>query len=397
VISSALFLFFALGALWATQNALRGPGRSRIPLLRPLWLPAMLAAELLPIRVAVHLGLVALFVAAGALGDPVGWVALGVSLATIAGSAWIQARARRAGTAMDAALDTAGIPPTDPPRIRLPRLTSGYPYQLPVNVAVEEDVPYAPALTLDVYRDRSLSGPRPALLQIHGGSWTGGDRRRQARPLLHRLAADGWTALSASYPLSPTATFPDQLIGLKRALAWMRGPEGRAHGVDPDTIVVTGGSAGGHLAALVALTANRPGYQPGFAESDTSVAACITFYGIFDFLNRGRTRDDWPVIPRAVMKATPEEDPAGYAAASPIDQVHPDAPPFLVIHGSHDSLVPAAESRAFVAALRKVSRDAVAYAEIPGATHGFDAIASVRTHHVLTGIERFLTWVVERH
>ena len=189
--------------------------------------------------------------------------------------------------------------------MRLPRLTSGYPYRLPSNVVLEEDVAYAPGLALDVYRDRPFEGPRPALLQIHGGSWTGGDRRQQARPLLHRLAASGWTCIAASYPLSPAATFPDQLIELKRTIAWMRGPEGAARGIDPAAIVVTGGSAGAHLAALVALTADRPDYQPGFEDADTSVAACIVFYGIYDFLNRNRTRDDWPVIPRAVMKASP--------------------------------------------------------------------------------------------
>ena len=121
-------------------------------------------------------------------------------------------------------------------------------------------------------------------------------------PLLHRLASNGWVCVSASYPLVPAATFPDQLVALKQAVNWMR-TAGAAYGIDPAFIAVTGGSAGGHLASLVALTGNRVEYQPGFENADTSVQAAVPVYGIYDFLNRNRTRDDWPIIPRGVMKA----------------------------------------------------------------------------------------------
>jgi acetyl esterase/lipase len=206
---------------------------------------------------------------------------------------------------------------------------------------------------------------------------------------LHRLAQQGWVGVSASYPLVPAATFPDQLIALKKALAWLRS-EGREFGVDPDFIAISGGSAGGHLAALVALTANRPEYQRGFEDADTSVQAAIPVYGIYDFLNRNSTRDEWPIIPRWVMKTDRSKDEELFRQASPLDQVHADAPPFLVIHGAADSIVPTAEAHQFVSALEMVSSNPVVYVEVPGANHAFDVIDSLRTHYVISGVQRFL-------
>src|SRR5690606_28814162 len=138
---------------------------------------------------------------------------------------------------------------------------------------------------LDLYRPQRRDHPLPVLLQIHGGGWMTGDKRHQAGPLMNLLAANGWACVAANYRLSPAATFPDHIIDVKRAIAWIRvhGPE---YGLAPGFIAVTGGSAGGHLAALAALTANDPEFQPGFEEIDTSVAACVPLYGVYDFLDR---------------------------------------------------------------------------------------------------------------
>ena len=81
-----------------------------------------------------------------------------------------------------------------------------------------------------------------------------------------------------------------------------------------------------------------------------------------------------------------------FRAASPLERVHPDAPPFLVIHGKHDSLIPVREARAFAHRLRAVSRNPVAYAELAGAQHAFDIFPSIRSAHVTRGVERFLEW-----
>jgi len=387
--ATALFLLSFLGLVGAV-NALRPSHAGARPALRPWWFPALVTAEAVPVRIAVHGVLAALLMGAGALEHRAGRVGLALTVVTWSGYVALQVRAGRARGVMAATLAEMGIDATGFASVEWPRVLAAYPYRLPRDVERVEDVEYAPGLHLDVYRSRGLGpGPHPAILQIHGGSWSGGNRRQQARPLLHRLARRGWVCVAASYPLAPAATFPEPLIGLKRAVAWMRA-EGAAFGIDPHFVAVTGGSAGGHLASLLALTANRPQYQPGFEAADTSVQAAVPAYGIYDLVNRNDTRDEWPVIPSALMKATKIDAPERYREASPLDQVHEGAPPFLVIHGAADSLVPAAEARQFVAALRTVSQAAVGYAEIPGANHAFDVLDSLRTHHVISGVVRFL-------
>ena len=108
------------------------------------------------------------------------------------------------------------------------------------------------------------------LLQIHGGAWVIGNKRQQALPLMHHLAAHGWVCVAANYRLSPRATFPDHLIDVKLALGWIH-EHIDSYGGDPEFVAITGGSAGGHLASLAALTANHPEYQPGFEPAETSV------------------------------------------------------------------------------------------------------------------------------
>ncbi len=385
-----LFLLSFLGLVGAI-NALRGPRPDAHALLRPWWFPALLTAEAVPVRVAIHAVLVAYLVWRGALDYSAGRIGLALTVATWVGYAVIQFRAGRAKQAMAAALEEIGVPSEGFAHVEWRRILTAYPYRTNRDIERVDDLEYASGLHLDVYRRRGWerNGPAPALLQIHGGSWRGGNRRQQARPLLHRMAQRGWICVAASYPLVPAATFPDQLIALKRVLAWMR-EEGRPFGIDPAFIAVTGGSAGGHLAALIALTGNRTEYQPGFEDADTSVQAAVPIYGIYDLLNRNRTRDEWPIVARGLMKAAKEEARARYRAASPLDQVGDDAPPFLVVHGAADSVVPTREAIQFVAALREVSAEPVGYAEVPGANHAFDVLDSLRTHYVVSGIARFL-------
>lgn len=384
-----LFLLGLLGLIGAL-NALRGPATDRRPGLRPPFLPALLTAEAVPIRVLLHAAAAVLLIWAGALDRLAGRAGLILTALTWLGYVLIQWRAARTKWVMAAALDQVGIDAGGFARIEWPRVLAAYPYRIPRNVERVEDLEYSPDLQLDIYRRRDLAGGLyPAILYVHGGSWRGGNRRQQGRPLLHRLAAAEWIAVSASYPLAPAATFPDQLVALKQALAWMRS-EGSGYGIDPSFVAISGGSAGGHLAALAALTANRPEYQPGFEQADTSVQAAIPVYGIYDFLNRNATRDEWPVIPRWVMKADEQEDEDLFRQASPLDQVHTAAPPFLIIHGEVDAVVPTAEAHQFVDALRVVSQNQVAYVEVPGANHAFDVVDSLRTHYVISGIHRFL-------
>jgi acetyl esterase/lipase len=198
--------------------------------------------------------------------------------------------------------------------------------------------------------------------------------------------------INANYRLSPRAKFPDHLVDLKKAIAWYR-EHAEEHGADPNFLCVTGGSAGGHLAALVALTANDPEYQPGFEDVDTTMMAAVPFYGVYDMTNRhGRWHKD--TVKRffgpAVIGKDFEEDPAAFRKASPMDLVRADAPPFFVVHGSHDTLVPVEDAREFVELLRAVSESPVLYAEMQGAEHAFEIFPSFRTARVIEGVERFL-------
>ncbi len=227
-----------------------------------------------------------------------------------------------------------------------------------------------------------------------------GTKDNQGLPLCYHMASKGWVCVNVNYRLSPHATFPDHLIDLKRALQWVR-KEGPAYGCDPDFVVVSGGSAGGHLAAMLALTPNDPELQPGFEDADTSVQGAVPIYGVYDFTpsdSPWRHPDVQPFLERHVMKACHADDPEPFEKASPIHRVRPDAPPFLVVHGSDDTLVPVGEARAFVERLREVSGAPVAYAEIPGAQHAFELFPSLRSDLTRQGIERFLaaTWSEHR-
>ena len=127
------------------------------------------------------------------------------------------------------------------------------------------------------------------MIQVHGGGWILGSRSEQGIPLLNHMAANGWVGFNVDYRLSPRATLPDHVIDVKRAIAWVR-ENADELGVDPERIAITGGSAGGHLTALAALTANDRSLQPGFEDADTSVMAAVPFYGIYDFTGARRLR-----------------------------------------------------------------------------------------------------------
>ena len=386
---AGLFFTYGVFVVFTTVNALRRPSppTSRLP---AIWILAMLNGELPLLTLLSRLSVTALAWWLEVFDDRVGRWGLWLVGISLLGLPVIWLRTFRAGRS----LRTHGSSPTraEAPHIRL----TGWARRLPAGLEMVAGPQVAEDVSIDLYRrtDFDPRAPHPTLMYLHGGSWTGGDPHAQSRPLIHHLAATGWLVATVRYPLSPQATFPDHLVGVKRALAWLR-TQGPAQGVNPAQIAVAGGSAGAHLAALTALTPNRAEYQPGFEEVDTSVAACVALYGIYDFLNRNRTRHDWPLIPRVVMKADPVEEVAKFRAASPLDQITADAPPFLVIHGSHDSLVPPTEARVFVEALRRESAGEVQYLEVEGAQHAFDAVSSPRSRRVAAVATEFLVSHVE--
>jgi acetyl esterase/lipase len=411
-VTSWLLLLVAVAGAVSTWNVYQ-------PRYRPSWLAVFsffsgwLTAELALHQIAAQVLIAAALVAFGALSALPGWFALPILIATWVALWRCHGQAREAADAVERGL-RLGLGADYRARI-LPetaeRFTDGidwraiaipFPLRHP-HVERVRNLAYCEGpghgLRLDVYRHRDHPRGCPTLLQVHGGGWVIGSKNEQGLPLMLHLASRGWVCVSADYRLSPRATFPDPLIDLKHALRWIR-EEGIAYGVDPAFVVVTGGSAGGHLATLVALTANDPAYQPGFEHVDTSVRACVAFYGVYDFTDRHNL---WPhrglakLLRRHVMKAALEEAREAYEQASPMSRIGTHAPPFFIIHGDHDTLVPVGEARRFFALLREAIPGRVAYAEIPGAQHAFEIFPSVRTMFVVQGVERFLMWVYSQY
>jgi acetyl esterase/lipase len=250
--------------------------------------------------------------------------------------------------------------------------------------------------TLDVWHhvDLPLDARAPVLLQVHGGAWSTGDKVGQAEPLLGYLAERGWVCVTVNYRLAPAARWPAMIVDVKRAIAWVRDNIG-AHGGDPGFITITGGSAGGHLAALAALSAGDPDYQPGFAEVDTSLAAAVPLYGVHDF-----TRDRqglFALLEGKIIGTRLADDERTWRQASPVYRIGPRTPPFLVLHGSTDAIVGVEQSRCLVAALRERSPSPVGYAELPHAQHGFDTYPTARTAYTADAVHRFLDAVHRRY
>ncbi|SED24885.1 Acetyl esterase/lipase [Nocardioides exalbidus] len=267
-------------------------------------------------------------------------------------------------------------------------------------VRVISDVPYSEAGKrghLDIYlpAGEDTITDAPVLLQVHGGAWKYGAKEHQGRPLMNQMAAKGWVCVAINYRLSPRDPWPAHIIDVKRAIAWIK-DNIADYGGDPDYLAITGGSAGGHLTALAALTPNDPAYQPGFEDADTSVQAAVPFYGVYDFagstgLSNAIGMRDGFLGPK-VMGTTWKESPEVFEAASPILRITPDAPDFFVIHGELDTLVAVDQARMFTAALRRESGKSVTYAELPGAQHAFDVFHSIRSAYAVKAVDRWLTW-----
>ena len=408
--ASWIFLVVALVGAWFTFNAYR-PHR-RNALMVPSFFAGWLTGELSAHHFAWQLVATVFFVWAGALSAWPGWLGLGITavswgfLLALVPRAARSAHAVEKGLASDLGVDyRSAIAPELAARTNEPsqRRHLVLPFLLwDSAVHKTKNIRYAEGAgrrhLLDVYAPRAGVRDAPVLLQIHGGAWVIGEKREQALPLMLHLAARGWVCVAINYRLSPKATWPDHIVDVKRAIGWIRENIG-AYGGNPDFVVATGGSAGGHLSSLVALTANDPAFQPGFEHVDTSVNACVPFYGVYDFTNEHELQVHGGIdsfLERAVIKQPLAEAREVYRQASPMHRIHAGAPPFFVIHGSHDSLACVEEARHFVALLRETSDSAVVYAEIPGAQHAFEIFHSLRTRHVVRGVDRFLAHVYTR-
>ncbi|MER7821428.1 alpha/beta hydrolase [Streptomyces sp. NPDC096097] len=244
------------------------------------------------------------------------------------------------------------------------------------------------------YRPRLLDvqvpageGPFPAVVWIHGGGWLDGDRRYPPptvpAELLHgAVLAAGLALVSIDYRHSLEAPFPAQLHDVKAAIRYVRAFAGDL-GVDPDRIGVWGESAGGHLAALAGLVgpdsprgAALEGTQ-GVGSGETGVRAVVDWYGVSDLVTLAEhpmpamPGTDFPDPYEALLGATVVERPDLARAASPVTYAAgSNPPPFLLVHGTHDGLVPYSQSETLAAALRSAGGE-VTLQPVEGADHIF--------------------------
>jgi acetyl esterase/lipase len=391
-----------------TANALRPVGGrlATVPAFFSGWLASELAPQLLAVSVADTVAELTVRRSAGRR-DP---LALTLAALSTAGLGYLIVNANRAASHVETTLrDGLGedyldeleqAPDVADLKTRLREVARPFKMNRP-DVEVIRDVNYTEGgkrARLDIYRPRGVDLENaPVLVQIHGGAWTIGTKEQQGLLLMNRMAQRGWVCVAVNYRLAPKHPFPAQIVDVKKAIAWTR-ENIAAYGGDPSYLVATGGSAGGHLAALAALTPGDPEYQPGFEGADTSVAACVPFYGVYDLA--GLTGDRHVIDMRdaflgpRVFKQDPARHLEDFVKASPLAHVSPEAPDFFVLHGANDSLVDVRQARTFVERLKSESKATVTYAEFPGAQHAFEVFGSIRSHHVIKAVER---WLMHHH
>jgi acetyl esterase/lipase len=356
-----------------------------------------------------------IFALFGAFGGWAGWLGLAIAVVSWVGLIGLAVAGWRATRVVEAALDRArddDFPiPTEavaaawdsswklsraiPLRGRSVRVTKNIDYWGDGNRRHRLDIYQARRTAPDTPEGTPADAPgAPVMVYIHGGAWVMGEKREQGKPMMYELVARGWVCVAINYRLSPKAVWPAHIVDAKKAVAWVKANIGD-YGGDSSFVAVSGGSAGGHLCALLALTAGDPDFQPGFEDADASVDACVPFYGVMDMTGSDEGASRYgsgllKLLEKRVMQTSATEHPEIFRAASPTYRVHPDAPPFFVLHGQNDTLVPVAVARTFVATLAAVSRAPVAYAELPLAQHAFDILASLRCRATTAGVAAFL-------
>lgn len=390
-----------------TANALKPVGGSyaSIPSFAAGWLTSELAPQLLALTLADS--------AVQAARGRARFGGLALAALSVGGLGYLVARSRKVGDFLEGSLKES-IGETYADSLQTPLspsdLVVGWrdivrPFRMRnPEVEVIRNISYTDAGKrglLDIYRPKGVDlSEAPVLLQVHGGGWTIGNKDQQGLMLMNRLASRGWICVAINYRLAPRDPFPAQIIDVKKAIAWTRANIA-SYGGDPAYLAITGGSAGGHLAALAALTPGEAAYQPGFEDVDTSVEACVPFYGVYDMA--GITGDramiwmrDAFLGPR-VFKKNPSKHLADFENASPITHVSADAPDFFVLHGANDSLVTVRQARAFVEKLRAVTKSTVTYSELVGAQHAFEVFSSIRGNYAIRAAERWLQWHRANH
>ncbi|OBH49304.1 hypothetical protein A5686_15485 [Mycobacterium sp. E2479] len=263
-------------------------------------------------------------------------------------------------------------------------------------------IPYGSAVqqTLDIWRrpDMHIVGA-PVLIFVPGGGWMHSGRFLQGYSLMSEMVRRGWICLSVSYRTAPRHRWPNHIRDVLAAVAWAK-RNIVDFGGSPNFVAIAGTSAGAHLAVLAGLAPRDRDFTKELpSDDDTAVDAVVSFYGRYSWIDRSTPARDQFIrfVERVIVGQSLRENPALFNDASPVLRVHADAPPFFVLHGDADRVIPVSEARAFVDRLRAASRSLVAYAEMPGAGHGFDMTNRLAAHYAVASSGLFLDAIYELH
>lgn len=247
---------------------------------------------------------------------------------------------------------------------------------LPEGAIVHRDLAYIPGgherHKLDLYLPGEGTN-LPLIIYIHGGAWKAGSKQ-QGVPL--EYLARGFAVASINYRLSQHATFPAQLQDCKAAVRWLRA-HARQYRLDPQRFAAWGPSAGGHLAALLGTTGDVKEFDVGpHLEQSSRLQAVVDYFGPTDFLQMDGQRLPGGMVhgaadsPESELLGGPlQENQDKVAQANPITYVTPDDPPFLIVHGDRDPLVPHHQSVLLETALKKAGVPVTFYT-VQGGGHG---------------------------
>lgn len=241
-----------------------------------------------------------------------------------------------------------------------------------------EGIEYANAGGKRLYLDLRIpdtQGPHPVILYLHSGAWITGDRT--GGPAI-RQAARGYAVASADYRLAPRYVWPAQLEDAKTAVRWLRANATRFN-LDPERIGVFGTSAGGHIGAMLATTSDRPEFEGlalGNPQFSSKVKVAVDFFGPSDLLKIEEQKlpcygldANSPLMPPSLLMGCPIQECRDKTATSnPINYITSDDPPFLILHGMRDCLVPWQQSQILYDALAAAGVPATLYL-LPTAEH----------------------------
>lgn len=296
--------------------------------------------------------------------------------------------------------------------VALPLIGNAQPATLPENTRALRDLSYVSGgheqQRLDLFIPEKATSPTPLIVWIHGGGWASGDKS-DCPPLRSRYTERGYAVASLNYRLSSVAIFPAQIEDCKAALRWLRA-HAREYNLDPTRIGVWGGSAGGHLVALLGVTGHIRDFDVGEnLDQSSAVQAVGDYFGPTDFIQMdahaikdARLVHDNANSPESRLIGGPIRDPANYAKAqhaNPIRYVTKHAAPFLIVHGDKDPLVPHHQSELLFAALKEAGVP-VRFHTIKGAGHGTgfggkeigEMVASFFNHRLLGQVTDAAHW-----